>query len=611
MQRGMILRLLSLNLLLAAPGLAGDRPDPLLQLQSVDKTLAGKSFDPRCWMDPSKTGKNCNQTSDDFCDKLAENGSNMKVFDGEVRAGTSDKSDLSLAQLDDYNALVKSLPRLPKDLQKGAAAPIAKIKALLATENDSKKWSRDLAAAYKEFQDAVDDAKAARAERGKTSPTLESEIVRAKYERSANWQRVQRLFPQAKEDLLKVLDSLNISDERKEQMKERVRTVELTLPDGSDDCGTTQENAFYTPETHKFTVCAGLFNSYATDSGLFQTIAHEISHSIDNNQEATLDFHTRSSISKLLAPLEGAKGPVVDCGKWDDDELDVLTTPEQMVPPPELDAFYACLEPRGQLKNFTFDTVAELAERNTNKDMSDAAKKDEFIRLGQPDYTEDGKIKLNKEFLRPDLVADADKSGGDDEKKSRISKVRFKTDGSHALSEVSVPEIFTQVLACQRKPEAAGAAPSPLRYQDVKDPKIRRIMFHNALAETQELVKRQKEDQFFFCGKTCDTLVADGFSKDPSESFADWMANRAQRYLFARIDTPEHRQEAAALGNSLLCEEPGPKREAPGLAIEEKKYSTEEHPDARLRRLSEYDAVTAHQLGCTLSTNEGFAPCEP
>ena len=96
-----------------------------------------------------------------------------------------------------------------------------------------------------------------------------------------------------------------------------------------------------------------------------------------------------------------------------------------------------------------------------------------------------------------------------------------------------------------------------------------------------------------------------------SENFSDWMANRASRYLYARIATTQHRQESAALGNAMLCDEAGPKREAPGLAAEEKKYSTEEHPDERTRRISEYDPFVSHQLGCTLSPNQGFALCHP
>ncbi|MGZ3650922.1 MAG: hypothetical protein ACXVB9_00625 [Bdellovibrionota bacterium] len=590
---------LTICLALPAAAFAGDGViDSLRQLEDLNRALNGEKFDKSCWMDPETTGKNCNATSDEFCRKLFDEGDgNMAVFDGEVRAGTSEKSGLSLPQLDDYRALVSNRARLPKDLAKKAGPALDDLKRLIDHESDSKEWSRKLADANRAFANAVDDVQEARGKsKRKHDADLKQEIVNAKYLESENWKRVQRLFPEAKEDLLKVIDSLNISDERKAHMKERVSTVELVLPSGADDCGTTQLNAFYTPETHKFTVCAGLFNAYATDSGLFQTIAHEISHSIDNNAESLRDYRNNSPVGKTLNRLVGAKGPVIACDEWNKLEEDILSTPAPNIRRSELDNFYGCLENRSNLKTWTIDRVGEVADIETKKVMSSLAKDHAFLSLAQPTFTEQGELKPNPQFMRPDLIKNEADDG--DSKRAKVAKTE-----AVQSRDTTGAEIFTQVLACEK-----GAKDF---FPKVGDPKERRELFHNALNETASLIERQKQEYYSFCGQTCDELVASGYSHDPSENYADWMANRATRFLYARIDTPEHRQESAALGNALLCDEAGPKRDAPGLAAEEKRISTEEHPDDRIRRISEYDAVVAHQLGCTLSPNQGFAPCEP
>lgn len=155
----MILRLLTLALLAAPPFVrAADvatrrSGGPTLaqrQMQEVDRLLKGKKFDPACWVDTNLSGKTCNQTSDEFCKALWDtNDGNMDVFDGTVRAGNSEKSGLSLAQLDDYRALVNAKSRLPADLKRKAGQALDQLGALLDAEKNTKAWKRGVADAYR------------------------------------------------------------------------------------------------------------------------------------------------------------------------------------------------------------------------------------------------------------------------------------------------------------------------------------------------------------------------------------------------------------------------------------------------------------------------------
>lgn len=76
-------------------------------------------------------------------------------------------------------------------------------------------------------------------------------------------------------------------------------------------------NAFYSPSHHAFTVCAGYFNSFQSESALYGTIAHEIAHAIDPLSNAAHQCRTESPVFQSLNRLVGASGPGMPCNEWE------------------------------------------------------------------------------------------------------------------------------------------------------------------------------------------------------------------------------------------------------------------------------------------------------
>jgi hypothetical protein len=160
------------------------------------------------------------------------------------------------------------------------------------------------------------------------------------------------------------------------------------------------------------------------------------------------------------------------------------------------------------------------------------------------------------------------------------------------------------VLACQ-------ALGNEVSFSENLTAPERNRMFRNALKETEEILAKQRLNAYSYCGRNCHGLVRSGLAKDTGEHFSDWMANRASSYYFARIPKVKDRQQASALGQAMLCDEAGVKREAASLAAAERDRYAEGHPDDRIRRISVYDDFVAQQLSCSLETEQGFAKCEP
>ena len=214
------------------------------------------------------------EISDSFCRNLWDrNGGNQKIFDGRILLGTSPLSGISHAQMQDLQSLLASRTRLPEDLQERAADTLNKLENALKRETKGAAWKREVSDLLREFHRAEEDTASSRARtrfpkgpRGaeeefqvhRIQAELYDQVLRAKYAEHPNWKRVEELFPQAKEDLLKAIETLPVSQEKKQRMLERVSGVRLSLPSrnpesvgANEECESTAKGAYYFPSINK------------------------------------------------------------------------------------------------------------------------------------------------------------------------------------------------------------------------------------------------------------------------------------------------------------------------------------------------------------------------
>jgi hypothetical protein len=591
---------------------------------SLDKAKSLNSGKAQSCLDDGKINPTCAEVTDDFCSTLwsKDHKGNLNIGDGRLLSGKSSKSQLSMVQIENLKARLASVPNLPADLRKKVEPIAAEYKAVMAEEKDSKQWYRKLSQVADKWQFAADDVAIARTlkkhpelknikdndmtvvERAvfrKDAEELAAQQLDAKYANNPNWKRVGKVFDEVKEDLLKTVQNMKISDSQKAKMLARVKAVELSLPYtdqqklGSDGtCGSSDVNAYYSPSYEKFTVCAGLFNSFQSESSLYFVIAHELSHSIDSGNNADYEQSEKDQLTKDLDPLASSNKAVYSCKEWKDIvDRAKKSAPGLPQPTDSLQSLYDCIAPKGDLKAFDESSLTSIADASAKKAISQSAEGNNFLRLGQPTTsTDDGKTKTNPYYMRPDLV------------RARVYGDQFvKLKVPYLLP----PDIFNQSLAC-----ATGVSNGKeVLYKDASK-EDRAAIFEKALQETTQLWKMRERNSFNYCGRNCGALEEYDLSVNSQEDTADWMAARAFGEYLSRNKDMRSRREASAATTALFCNAPGLSAEAPDLALAEKNHSLESHPDNRSRRLALFNPRNAKLVKCKIDEkDQGAGKCEP
>lgn len=565
----------------------------------------------------------CSDLTDNLCDVLwsKERQGKLKVSDGAVMMGKSGKSDAAIERIEDLRALLASEPRLPADFKKKAAPLLAKLRKLLAEEKDSKKWYRDLSNWYTEWQRAIDDTADERTEKRhpefkkikyqdlkieqkaiykRDDLELKDQILDAKYKGHPNWQRVERVFTQAREDVMEEIKKLKIPEAQRDELLAQMTSVKVTLPyldpdriGAKSDCASTTINAFYSRRHNAFTVCAGYFNTFQSDSALYFTVAHELAHAIDPQGSAQREFARSSWLANALKPLIGARGPEIPCSQWEEivEKAKAAAPPTQARSLDAMQPLYDCLKPKGDLAPFSADSLKSAADRTAKKAVSGYASENAFTQLAQATLTKDGESLENEFYMRPDRLLASDRGNIFVALKQR---------------DAEIAEIFTQSLACAELPVGG----EKVRYENAKREDRARI-FDLAVREAKTVIGARLLDWYSYCGRNCSALVEDNLAVQADENFADWLANRAFSSFLARKKNLRERREASGLATVGLCEEPGPKKDAPDLAATEKEHSLAPHPDTRLRRLAIYDLQNAALVECQNREHaKGDKPCD-
>ncbi len=557
----------------------------------------------------------CSEVTDLFCKKLwgDKNKGNIVVFDGEIRAGKSTKSKLWLTSLDDEKALINSILSMPNDMKKSLGLLVEGLSKHLENENSDQKWLKTYLGIKEKINTALLDLVNKRfdqkygplASKNKKNWSFEqsldykkelrnvqTELVIAKYAKDPNWLRVEKVFPQAKETLIKTIDSLSISEVLKEKLKTKVNAVKLILPINdpnkiiaSAQCSKTELGAYYLNYTGNFTVCAGFFNAYRSDSAMITTIMHELAHAIDSENLARHEWRTNSLISKSLNQLNNQSNQSYQCSKWNKIKNEILLTEKdyKIVQSP-LDNLFSCLRGPGKevsLNNESINYASKQLVINLLGDKLESKKS--FSILLEKKIKRNNVLFDNPIYFRPDLFV-AESDGYIEENQIR---------------DTAPSEVFMQNFYCILEENDLSNEKFEKVNKDLKEK-----LLSTALDQTYIILEKKYSDYFQYCGKNCKNLTKFNLTVNPQEKIADWFANKAFP-LYLKTLSPKDQAEASALGSALFCTE----------EVEDTKKSKDEnddYPEDRHRRISTYTEELAKMVNCEIDEKDlGDSKCNP
>lgn len=567
----------------------------------------------------------CTDLTDDLCSTLwsGKNKGKLKVSDGVIRLGKSEKSEIKESRIIDLKTLLESEPRLPQDLREQVKPILVDLKKALESENDSNSWYRSMSLIAYQWDRAVEDVAETRTL--KKYPHLKSvkknyfsteekdafqqelfnlndQILDAKYRQHPNWLRVEKVFGDAQKDLIEEIKLLNIPEDKKKFMLEKVGSVKLSLPYthpnklySRESCGTTETNAFYSRDFHTFSICAGYFNTLQSETALYGIIAHEISHAIDSVGMNDAEYQKESKFMPLVKKLAGAKGQIYSCDEWQNtlkqaEKIKAVSKPQFST---ELQSLYDCLQPKEHLKDYTANAVEDAAMNRSRFVLSQYAQAHSFLRIAQPTETKDGEVKVNEFYMRPDRVW------------STFNDNVLDTD--NMKREPHILEFFTQNLSCVSMTLENG---KETNYKD-SDISNRSKLFEKAIEQTLMVINAIRLDKYRYCGRNCKELASQGLALESGEDFSDWLTYKALNRSLKRKTLLRERREGAAVSTVDLCDQPGVKNDAPDLAFSEKKSSLTSHPDNRIRRISVFNKKNAEVIKCDINEkHQGFGLCD-
>lgn len=586
------------------------------QMKSV-RSAGTLTFD--CDSSGVNSKPSCSALSGAFCSKLnGEAKGNLKVRDGGIYQGYTSSGAMKMSKRFDLEALVASEKNLPADFQKRAAPILKRLKALLANEKKSDEWDKSLSKVMEDWDDAIEKTENERidSKRPELKPLkwadlnidqksvystakvdLENQILKAKYANHPNWKRVERVFEEAKANLIEEVDSFNLKPEQKEKLRAKLKSVTLTLPfndsrisTASSDCGKVEENAFYSPDFNNFTVCAGYFNSFQSDSAMYPVIAHELGHSIDSTGIFD-DVFKASPVGKVIQGLAGASGPAFSCDEWNGLTRKALN-PSNTIKLPAENPYHrltACLYPNRKIKPLSDGAIRNVAERNARTTIASLVEDDMFLKLSQPTIEENGKTIPNLFYMRPDRYQA--NANGNIFPNSKSSSVEG--------------QIFVQALSCQRE----SVAGQSIGYDKASE-KTRLQMFERSMQQTMDVIQAIKQSKYSLCGQECEKLAEDGLSKDATESVADWlMIQSLPRYL-SHLSSAEAKRDAIMTVASKRCDT-GSWKKAWKAAEIQKQFALEPHPQDHRRQMSYFSPEVADAISCNRDDEvvEGAPTC--
>ncbi len=534
----------------------------------------------------------CEELSDAFCDELwsSKSKGNFSYFDDQYLMGSGKNSEINNAIRIDFEAFRSGINTVPLDLQKKIEEPLNKLIQLMENEDSSKTWARKfnlesqaLSQKFSEYSEDVvyaqrPDLKEVREEDLSPSDILEfrkSEwkmnkiIVDAKYKNHKNWKRVEALFSVVQNDIIHVIENLNLSSEVKQKMIHEITTIQLSLPyvdpvilGTSSDCGTTEVNAMYMPSKHKFTVCAGYFNTVVSEVNLYLVMAHELAHSIDPDKYLK-DHLVTTPFFKLLNQVAFQS---LGCSDWSQKKEAALSSEIQQYDlPKEIYQLSQCLVDRSELSKPTQEEILNSVGIISKNTISDFVNSNFATYLITPLKKKYGVEVSNPLFLNPKLL-DSVLNG----------QYMYEND------VVYLSPIFVQEYKCQTTSDES-------------------IKLEKALQNSRALVKRYLYEMSTIYKEESSLLTSFGFAKASNEDFADWIAQKAFEHSLKSKKSLAEKRRRVASSFALFCARSDDHIIDSKSTMTLEKFKTMVHPNNRIRRLRIYSDFIADDIQCTKS----------
>ncbi|MEI8347597.1 MAG: hypothetical protein WCG27_09015 [Pseudomonadota bacterium] len=429
-------------ILWSIPGIA---EDSVKGVEGVVKDLEGLNTSCRQCSINLDSKQKCSEMVETFCKELyaKPRDGNMDLPTGQgtlqVRLGPSENG-FTQRFVDYAQAKLKAREKMPVDLQKhlDESNYFPLLQKYLANKKVDKLTQRDQLAFVKQgsevaaaWNDAFKLTLIDRMEKnypdynkmdsippkvsfeaGEETKKLDAQINRAIWENSQGWENTKKLFENIRHEFLAYLkENTSLPEKTKQKWLEKIQTLELVLPHNPSkdlsDCSSAQVNAFYDPEKHQFTVCAGMFNSLPEFSS---TIAHEMAHALDPGNE-TEQLKNKSPLAQSFFQLETdicVNAPLKSCPKLWNDFSSTPTLAANLAsiadwnPPENLDKFYQCLQYDPPKEKPTEDYIKKSAKDYVRQLNSIYADNNIFLSLTKKeDFDAQGRKIPNPNYLNP------------------------------------------------------------------------------------------------------------------------------------------------------------------------------------------------------------------
>lgn len=541
--------------------------------------------------------RTCSSIVEDVCSKLwsPENRGNISNGDSTFLLGKGPKNVLSNASLANIDALINS--NLPDNLKK-LEPLLTELKVVVDKRSDTKKWYREYGLILTKLNNKIDDI--VDKEAFKIRPELESkllsnykvednelitkksmeirdQLLEAKYKNHPNWKRVEKIYPEVKKDMLKLVDEFELPKSLKAKYLDKINDLELTLPyidpkkaNSSISCGSEEINAYYMPALNKFTMCAGFFNTQISEDSIYRVMAHELAHSIDP-QNFLNDLFLESPLHQYISTLSTENEP--SCAEWNYRMNGFFSQiPYESFQYHPLVNFNDCLLGRDDLRPMNQNIKSEIINNYTKSLISNSASMSHFTVLAQHKTQDDnGNVIDNELYLNPRLY-------------------EYRSNGYNESSNMDpfrVGHVFTKNLKCI----------TPKEYSELEGEDRKRV-FQQAIQATLNMMSLLSDNFINFCGKECSHLTGFGVSKSSGENFSDWIATKLLEKKIKEEKNKEGKVQMIQDVVTFHCSRPGIASLAEDLLEIEKLYSLTPHGAEKSRRLSNFTPEIRKQVGC-------------
>jgi hypothetical protein len=398
---------------------------------------------------------------------------------------------------------------------------------------------------------------------------LLTEIANATWKNHPNWQRVTKTFEMLRKKYMGLLRKLPIDPDLRNEWTGRIQSIQLVLPGSlpeivDQDCSGTNTNAFYYPNYNVITVCAGDFNS----EDILSTLAHEMSHALDNDRSLYL-FFKNSELSKKLGSINQHlchdRKKSFSCTEWAqfkaDSDRDIKALAAFKPAQPEL---LRCLKKEKTTEKLDSEAINRFAGATVRATIKTLAEEDAFLRLTQAKIPLGNSRKVhNPSLLNPCYFQQEDWST------------------EELGGELSMLTAFTAEYQCTEISDSAERIRHSVEYMKNLFEKIEASMI-------------QSEGEF----SERKMLVEEDYSSSPSERFADFMGSKLMAEALIDHQSEWDRRMTFLAGNSWQCSGPSLAKAFPKETLVLRRYLRDSHTDGDDRKKDIFSKELREVLSC-------------